>query len=70
MEILVYKTNIHRTHDVEKVKPLFNKQSDILKWHVDIEDKDRVLRVEARADISEKIVKLVSEAGYWCGELE
>jgi hypothetical protein len=70
MEVLVYKTNIHDSNDVERVKPFFSEHSDILKWHVDIEDKDRVLRVEAHNNISGKIENLVRDAGYWCGELK
>lgn len=70
MEVLVYKTNINHKRDVEQVKPYFTDQSDILKWNVDIEDEDRVLRVEAQSDISSKIEHLVRNAGYLCWELE
>lgn len=69
MEVLVYKTNINDPHDVERIKPFFKEQSEILKWNVDIEDDDRVLRVEAHSDMSGKIETLVCQAGYWCKEL-
>ena len=70
MEVLVYKTNINHTQDVEQVRPYLSEHTDILKWHVDIEDEDRVLRVEALSDISGKIEHLVRNAGYTCDELE
>jgi hypothetical protein len=70
MEVLVYRTNIQHYDDIERIKPIFNKQTDILKWHVDLEDVDCVLRVEAQGNISDKIETLVQKAGYWCGELE
>ena len=70
MEVLVYKTNIHQKQDVEKVKTIFSGHGDILKWHVDIEDEDCVLRVEAQTNIARKVEGLVQDAGYWCDELE
>lgn len=70
MEVLVYKTNIQHYDDVERIKHVFNKQPEILKWHVDIEDIDCVLRVEAPVNISDKIETLVHKAGYLCSELE
>lgn len=70
MEVIVYKTNINHPADIERVKPYFNGQPDILKWNVDIEDEDRVLRVEAESNISGKIEHLIQRAGYHCAELE
>jgi len=70
MEVLVYKTNIHQRVDVDKVGNILNKHSEILKWNVDIEDEDCVLRVEAHLLIGSKIVELVKDAGYHCDELE
>lgn len=70
MEVLVYKTNINYPGDVDRVRTYFKEHPDILKWNVDIEDEDRVLRVEAQSDISGKIESLVRRAGYACMELE
>jgi hypothetical protein len=70
MEILVFKTNILQKKDVERMKPVFNRHKDILKWNVDIEDEDKVLRVEAKSNITSKIEGIVKDAGYWCDELE
>ena len=70
MEVLVYKTNINQKYDIDQVRPYFDDHSDILKWHVDIEDKDKVLRIEAHSDISGKIEHLLQKAGYLCDELE
>jgi hypothetical protein len=70
MEVLVYKTNIDHPGDVERVRPYFDEHPEILKWHVDMEDEDHVLRIEAQSDISGKVENLVRGAGYFCGELE
>ena len=70
MEVLVYKTNINHRHDIDQVRPYFNNQSEILKWNVDTEDKDTVLRVEVQKDISGTIESLIRKAGYQCIEFE
>ncbi len=70
MEVLVYKTNIQQKQDIERVKTFFNGHRDILKWNVDIEDEDCVLRIEAQTNIAHKVEGLIQDAGYWCGELE
>ena len=70
MEVLVYKTNIREKQDVEKVEAIFKTHHEILKWHVDMEDDDCVLRIETQTDITGKVENLVRKAGYCCSELE
>jgi hypothetical protein len=70
MEILVFKTNIHKKDDILKVSDIFNRNKDILAWNVDLEDIDRVLRIEAIANISSKVKLSLSHAGFYCRELE
>ena len=70
MEILIFKTNINQKIDVDRIKPLLNQHNNIRSWNVDIEDVDKVLRVEAKADISADIENLIKKAGYQCGGLE
>jgi hypothetical protein len=69
MEILVFKTSIQHQDDVQRVGDIFSRVKDILTWHVDTEDEDNVLRVEAVADISSQVKYLVGGAGYFCQEL-
>lgn len=69
MEILVFKTNIYHKEDIRKVEDIFKANKDILAWNVDVEDCDKVLRIEAVADISPKLKRSLSQAGYYCKEL-
>lgn len=69
MEILVFKTNIHLKEDIQRVGNIFKKEKDILTWNVDTEDCDKVLRIEAVADITRKVEFLVKDAGFHCREL-
>lgn len=70
MQILVYKTNISHKIDVDRIKPLLTGHNNIMAWNVDIEDIDKVLRIEAKTDISVEVLDLINKAGYQCGELE
>ncbi|NJK97089.1 MAG: hypothetical protein HC905_21145 [Bacteroidales bacterium] len=45
------------------------KEKDILTWNVDTEDCDKVLQIEAVANITRKIEFMVTDAGYHCREL-
>jgi hypothetical protein len=71
MEILVFKTNIHRPTDIERVGNIFRNNNDILKWTVDTEDVDKVLRIEATDNITAgNLVAVLGNAGYNCSMLE
>ena len=46
------------------------KSEGIQKWNVDLQDRDKILRIEAR-DLSPKIIEhTLLRAGYFCEELE
>ncbi|WP_027419566.1 hypothetical protein [Crocinitomix catalasitica] len=65
--VLVFKTNIENDEKLNQLKPIFDNQQSILQWTVDIEDVDKVLRLETKASISEKkIIKLMSQIGINC----
>jgi hypothetical protein len=69
MEILVFKTNIQVREDIQKVGNILMKEKDILAWNVDTGDCDKVLRIEAKNDITRKVEFLVTNAGFHCSEL-
>lgn len=69
MEVFVFKTNINGMHNIEKLKPYFNNREEILRWSVDMQDIDKVLRVEAASANPTEIINLVQTAGFECEEL-
>jgi hypothetical protein len=69
MDILVFKTNILREDDVQKVTFTMNEDVRIKRWTVDREDCDKVLRVEADEILPDEIIELIKNAGYACEEL-
>ena len=49
MEVLVFKTNLRFKKQINAVTPLIDTMQGILKWNVDLYDKDKILRIESRA---------------------
>lgn len=70
MEILVFKTNVENMHHIRKLYGLFKTIQGILKWNVDTEDADKILRVETVNVAPKRIEMALQSAGYYCKELE
>lgn len=70
MEILVFKTNLRYRKNIHQVSQHLDQLQGMIRWNVDMHDKDRILRIEAR-DLSPRVVEhTLSHAGYSCEELE
>ncbi len=67
--ILVFKTNIRFKKDIKSVEPLLDGHAAILKWNIDMQDSDRVLRLESQQNIAGEIINSIRQAGYHCEEL-
>ncbi len=66
MELLIFQTDIKSKKKVRSLKPVFNNHSEIIKWSVDLEDIDNVLRIEATKNVSEKdIIDLIQVKGFY-----
>jgi hypothetical protein len=70
MEILVFKTNLETMNHIRKLYPLLKAIQGILKWNIDTEDVDKILRVETVNVTPGKIEMALRDAGYFCKELE
>lgn len=70
MEILVFKTNVETMNHIRKLYPLLKAIQGILKWNIDTEDVDRILRVETVNVSPDKIEMALQSVGYYCKELE
>lgn len=70
MEVLVFKTNVETMNHTRKLYPLLKAIQGILKWNIDTEDVDRILRVETVNVSPQKIETTLQSAGYYCKELE
>ncbi len=66
--VLVFKTNIRKRSEVEKLSSVFNKP-EIIKWNIDLDDCDKVLRVVTTRLSYADIIMETSEKGFECVEL-
>lgn len=70
MKILVFKTNIRYKKHLNEVKPHLNNTNGILRWNLDFQDKDKILRIEANNVHPQSIEIVLQNAGYYCEELK
>lgn len=69
MEILVFKTNITSKKKVSMVAPLLTSFPGIRQWNFDLDDCDKVLRIEATGLNPGSVEQLFLSAGFSCMEL-
>ena len=66
MHLLLFQTDIKSKKKVKSIKPMLNEHSDILKWSIDLEDIDNVLRIEATTNITETdVINMVQRHGFY-----
>ena len=70
MEILVFKTNVTSKKKVSKLSPLLTSVPAIKRWNVDLEDCDKVLRIETTGINTDVVESLLHTAGFYCRELD
>ena len=68
--IVVFKTSVKTKMQVKKLKPHFGKILPNAKWNFDLEDTDRVLRIESESDIVLTVINLLKTHAFDCEELE
>ncbi|MEP6646703.1 MAG: hypothetical protein ABJC12_06415 [Saprospiraceae bacterium] len=69
-EILIFKTNVKSAPDQQRLKQLFDSNPAINQWNVDSDDVDCVLRIVTHEVKAADIIRLLTETGYLCQELE
>jgi hypothetical protein len=70
MEILIFKTSVSNNADILKLKPYIDDVVQDGKWNFDLDDSDKIFRVETDRDIYSSLTLLFNGLGYECEELE
>jgi hypothetical protein len=65
----ILKTNIFFPQDREFVIKNLKRFSAVRRATVDLEDRDKILRVECKQLSASQIINIVSNYGYMCSEL-
>jgi hypothetical protein len=68
--IEVFKTNVYEFSEAQKVIALLNSHFPGSRINFDLDDCDKVLRVEGNNFITETVMKLVNEKGFVCSVLD
>lgn len=69
MEVLVFKTNVASKKKVSRIAPLLTSFPTIHQWNFDLDDCDKVLRIEASGLNPGSVERLLLTAGFDCQEL-
>lgn len=71
MKILVLRTSLKTKTDVKQIKPILESFSEVLKWSVDLEDWESVLRIETSDNKIKNILSArLRGIGFFCEDLE
>ena len=68
--IYVFKTSVETQDQLQKLKPHINRILPDEKWNFDLEDCDKILRIDSDENIVVRIVGLLSIHKFCCEELE
>lgn len=66
----VFKTNVYDKWSAEELVELLCHQYPGCAINFDLEDCDKILRIEGKYFFIDKLKKIVHEKGFWCEELE
>lgn len=69
MEIFVFRTGVIDHTGISKIAPQLDSMTGIYKWSFDLEDHEKILRVEAAGILPGQIVKVLEGMNYHCEEL-
>ena len=68
--IHVFKTSVKNKTQIKKLKPAFDSNFQEIKWNFDLEDCDKILRIESKKNIGKKVIRLLRSCHFDCFELE
>ncbi|KAA6340388.1 hypothetical protein EZS27_011729 [termite gut metagenome] len=64
-EILLLKSSPHNYNDVKKMAFVLNNQPRIVAWNIDLDDCDKIIRIECEGLKVEEIINSLSQIGIW-----
>ena len=67
--IFVFKTSVKTKIQIKKLKPHMGKILPNAKWNFDLEDIDKILRIDSEENIVLIIIDLLNIHSYSCEEL-
>jgi hypothetical protein len=68
--IHVFKTSVKNKTQIKKLKPVLDSNFQNIQWNFDLEDCDKILRIESKKNIGKKVIRLLRRYHFDCKELE
>jgi hypothetical protein len=68
--VLVFRTSVSSKRKIRQIKPLLDQTLSYAKWNFDLEDCDKILRVETTENVALKVVSTLTKVGFECKELD
>ncbi len=68
-KIYVFKTSINTQLDINKIRDELDRLYSLTKWSFDLEDCDRVFRVETSLKDPTEIIQILQDKGFHCEEM-
>ncbi|PTX18274.1 hypothetical protein C8N40_10673 [Pontibacter mucosus] len=69
--VLVFRTSVNTSRAAHLLRPVLDGlMGHGETWNFDLEDCDRILRVEATTLQATTVIRHLKRAGFWCEELE
>ena len=68
-EILLLKTSPHNSNDIKLISSLLDSHPHIAIWNIDLEDCDKILRIESEGLTVDEVVLSLHKIGIWSEEL-
>lgn len=67
--IYVFKTSVETEQDIFELKPRLDSLVPQAKWNFDLDDCDRILRIDSEMENTDAVIELLLDTGYDCEEL-
>lgn len=67
--IFVFRTNVPNISEAENLGSLLDKHLPNANWNFDLEDCDKILRIDSPTQITATAIKVLQDNGYECEEL-
>jgi len=68
--IYIFKTSVKTKMQAKKLKPHISKLLSSEKWNFDLEDNDKILRIDGEENVVLRIIDLLNIHKFYCEELE
>ena len=67
--IFVFKTSVQNENQINDLSSRLNKLLKDAQWNFDLDDCDKILRIDCQAEVLDETIRLLQTNGFDCQEL-